>query len=158
MSILNLDKSDETSVTLELRVSGDDARQYVIADGSQFDSLAELVATHPELGAPEQVALYCELCLHFFPGPGCLLIEEPDEFRARYQALLRHADENIGDQPSAADFGPYDVSEIAAPQVIKNQFVFYAEGSLYNVPYRVEAPWPAGAQGPVSFLLLPLQE
>jgi hypothetical protein len=86
-----------------------------------------------------------------------LRFQHADEYRSRYAALLRHGTENPGDMPSTADFGSFDLSGVGKPRMLQKTLVFYAEDSLYSVPYRVEVPWPPDAGEPVRFLLLPLQ-
>jgi hypothetical protein len=158
MGKINLKKSDGKTIVLQPWVNEDTRRPFVIAAEQNYDTLADLVTAQPELGTADQLPLYCEICLHFYPGPGCMPIDDPDEFRGRYQALVRHGTEHPGDMPSTADFGPFDVSGISKPQLVKDTLVFYAEDMLYGVPYRVEAPWPHRKGEPVKFLLLPLQE
>lgn len=44
------------------------------------------------------------------------------------------------------------------PRLDRKTLVFYVKDIRFGVPYRVEAPWPAGAGGAVRLSLLPLQE
>jgi hypothetical protein len=155
MTIAHLDRSNGETVRLELQTGDDNTRPFVTAAGRRYDMMAALVVDCPELTAPERWPLYCALSMHLSRGPGYMLIADPDQFRARYQALVSHGS---GDAPSAADFGPFNPTELASPAVTADTLVFYAEDSLYNVPYRVEVPWPADAKRPVRFLLLPLDD
>jgi hypothetical protein len=158
MATTHLKGRDGTSVVLQTRLDERTERPVVSAGEQSYTTLADLLAAHPEIAAADQLPLYCELCLHFYPGPGCMLIEDPEEFRSRYQALVRYGTENPGDMPSTADFGPFDVSEISHPKLVQDLLVFYAEDMLYSLPYRVEVTWPYRNEEPVKFLLLPLQE
>lgn len=153
-----LKRSDGAMILLEMRMEDNGQRPVVIATGQRYSSMAELSTAYPELCAAEQLPLYCRICLHFVRGFGFTLIDEPDEFRHRYAALVRHGKAASGDRPSTADFGPFDTSEVGYLQLAKDKLVFYVEDKLYGVPYRVEAPWPAHAQGMVKFLLLPQKE
>lgn len=143
---------------LEMRMEDSGQCPFVIASGQRYNSMAELTTAHPELGASEQLPLYCRICLHFVRGFGFTIIDAPEEFRNRYAALVRHGKASSGDRLTAADFGPFDTSEIGHPKLTEDKLVFYVEDNLYGVPHRVEAPWPDHAQGVVKFLLLPLQE
>lgn len=158
MARIHLKKREGKSVLLETAVDSQTGRPFVIEGDRHYDKLTDLLAAHPELCAADQLTRYCELCLHFYPGPGCLLIEDADEFRDRYEALLGHGADSANNMPSAADFGPFDVGGIGEPQVIDGALVFYAESILYSVPYRVEAPWHHREGEQVKFLLLPLRE
>lgn len=158
MTTAYLKQSDGTLILLEMRMEDDGGRPFVLAAGQRHGSIAELAAVHPALGTAEQLPLSCEICLHFTSRFGFTLIDDPDEFRRRYAALVRHSRAASSDRPSTADFGPFDVTEIGHPQLVKDTLVFYVEDKLYGVPYRVEAPWPLHAQGVVKFLLLPLEE
>jgi hypothetical protein len=155
MTIAYLDRSDGQTVSLEMRADGDNRRPFVAVAGRRHATMASLVADCPELGAHAQLPLYCALSVHLSRGPGYLLIADPDEFRSRYQALIAH---RSADSPGPADFGPFDLAEIALPAVSADTLVFYAEDALYSVPYRVEVPWPANANRLVRFLLLPIQQ
>lgn len=158
MSAAFLKKNTGEMALLEMHLNADSQRPFIKAAGRNYETLADLVAAYPELGAANQLPLYCELCTHLHGGAGYILITAPDKFRDRYQALIQHASMTDSDIPSVADFGPFDVAGISAPYLEKDIVVFYAEDSLYGVPYRVEASWPANAKIPVKFLLLPLQE
>ena len=153
-----LKQNDGTMILLEMGMEDDGQRPFVIAAGQRYNSMVDLTASYPELGVPEQLPLYCRICLHFVRGFSFTMIDDPDEFRRRYAALVRHGKAASGDRPTTADFGPFDTSEIGHPQLAKDKLVFYVEDKLYAVPYRVEAPWPDHAQGVVKFLLLPQQE
>ena len=153
-----LKQSNGTMALLEMRMEDNGQRPFVIAGEQRYNSMAELTTAHPELCAAEQLPLYCRICLHFVRGFGFTMIDDPEEFRSRYAALVRHGKAASGDRPTTADFGPFDTSEISHPQLAKDKLVFYVEDNLYAVPYRVEAPWPDHAQGVVKFLLLPQQE
>jgi hypothetical protein len=155
MTIAYLDRSNGETVLLEMRMADENARPFVTVAGRRYDTMAALVGDCPELTAQERLPLYCALSMHLSRGPGYMLIADPDAFRTRYQALVSRGS---GDVPTAADFGPFNLTELASPAVTADTLVFYAEDSLYNVPYRVEVPWPADAKRPVRFLLLPLDD
>ena len=155
MTIAHLDRSNGETVLLEMQTGDDNTRPFVTAAGRQYNTMASLVTDYPELGTQERLPLYCALAMHLSRGPGYMLIADPDAFRARYQALVSRGSGNV---PTAADFGPFNLTELASPAVTADTLVFYAEDSLYNVPYRVEVPWPADGNRPVRFLLLPLHE
>jgi hypothetical protein len=157
MARVNLKKSDGRTVLLQTMLNEETGQPLVAADGQEYHTSVDLFAAFPELGVADQLPVCCKLVLHFHPGPGCILIEDAEEYRARYTALLRYGAEHPGHTPSTADFGPFDVSEIGGPQMAQSTLVFYAEDSLYSVPYRVEASWPPSSKEPVRFLLLPLQ-
>lgn len=158
MTTAYLKQSDGTMILLEMRMEDNDQRPFVIAGGQRYNSMAELTTANPELGASEQLPLYCRIYLHFVRGFGFILIDNPEEFRSRYAARVRHGKAALGDRPTTADFGPFNTSEIGHPKLTEDKLVFYVEDKLYGIPYRVEAPWHDHAQGVVKFLLLPQQE
>ena len=134
-----LKQSDGTMILLEMGMEDDGQRPFVIAAGQRYSAMAELSTAHPALRAAEQLPLYCSICLHFARGFSFTPIDDPDEFRRRYAALVRHGKAASGDRPSTADFGPFDTAEIGHPKLAKDKLVFYVEDKLYGVPYRVEA-------------------
>lgn len=153
-----VNKRDGKTVLLQPRLNEASGRPIVIADEQRYDAMSDLLIAHPELASAEQLPVFCRLLLHFHPGPGCMPIEDPGKFRARYAALVRYGMENPGGISTTADFGPFDVSEISEPKVANDTLIFYAEEMLHNVPYRVEVPWPYRKEEKVKFLLLPLEE
>jgi hypothetical protein len=154
MKTLTLIQDDGAALALELRAAGE--QPAVAAEGREFGTLAALAQAYPALCSPGREALCAELCLHFQPEPACRPIVDAEAYRERYRALLQY--EAAGEAPALADFGEFDLSEIGPPQVRGERFVFYAEELRFGLPYRVEAPWPAGAAGAVDFLLLSLAE
>jgi hypothetical protein len=156
MRRINLKTRDGKFISFDAVHDPDTDRPVVTEAGLQYLTLAELVAAYPALGSDEQRTLYCKFCLHYFPGPGNILIEDPAQYRDRYEALVRYGSDPTGANAMTADFGPFDTTEIGSPRIDQGKLVFYAEDSLYSVPYRVEAPWPASANDKVKFLLLPL--
>jgi hypothetical protein len=155
MKTMHLQQGNGQRIVLELGIDDGDARPFVGAAGQRYHALAQLAAAYPDLGAAPQLALCCALCLHFARGSNFVPIGEPGEFRRRYQAMVRRGEGRSDTSFSTADFGPFDVSEVGAPQLLDDALVFYVEDRLYAVPYRVETPWPAQAQDRVKFLLLP---
>lgn len=153
-----LEKSDGQAILLQALAGDESGNGQLVVDGTgkRYAHFGELLAAYPELGQPEHLALCCSLFLHFHPGPGCILIEDTEEYRLRYAALMAHGD--ASDLPSLADFGPFDISAISAPQQQDGRLVFYVEDALYGVPYRVETAWPPGADAQALFQLLPMQE
>jgi len=90
MSIMNKDGQNENAqmkLLLELHINADNDQPCANIGGKMYHTLAELIAAHPDFGRTDRLSDYCDLLLHFHPGPGCILIEDADEFRARYRNL-----------------------------------------------------------------------
>lgn len=196
-------ESAEMAILPELHFNPDNHQPCVSVAGQMHHTLAGLIAAHPNFGRTDRLSYYCRLLLHFHLGPGCVLIEDANEFRARYRELQKltmpvgsplinveqippppeeqaatpdapppldpalfetdvpEAGDALFLQPALddttpADFGPFDLSEIAPPRIEKGKLIFYAEQVRHCIPYRVEAPWPVSYEGEVNFMLLPL--
>lgn len=153
-----LERSDGNTTLLHpLPADESDAGQLIMdGDGKRYARIIDLLNAYPELGEAQHLSLCCALVLHFHPGPGCVVIDDAEEYRTRYARLLLHGSES--ELPSTADFGPFDVSSVTPPQRRDGSLVFYAEDALYSVPYRVETAWPPTPDAGAIFQLLPLQE
>lgn len=151
-----LEKNDGTSILLQALPGNESGNGQLVVDGDgkRYAGISELLDAYPELTDAEHLGLCCSLFLHFHPGPGCVLIQDPEEYRTRYAALMEHG--NASGEPSIADFGPFDVNAICLPERHDGQLVFYAEDALYGVPYRVETAWPPAADAHALFQLLPV--
>jgi hypothetical protein len=108
MSIMNKNGQNENAqmkLLPELHINAENHQPCVNIGGKMYYALAELIAAHPDFGRTDRLSDYCDLLLHFHPGPGCILIDDADEFRARYRKLrqlLRPASSpfmNIGKIP-----------------------------------------------------------
>lgn len=146
--------------TLRLRVQEDTAlgQTFIFEGQDRYDSLHALAAAFPELVDEPHRETYCELCTQFHGGQRYRRIDDPDAFRTLYRELLAHGETHSGELPTVADFGPFDVTEIAAPRINNGMLVFYVKDVRFGIPYRVEAPWPAEVGAAVRFALLPLVE
>lgn len=223
---MNKDEQNENAemaILPALHFNADNDQPCVSVAGQMHYTLAELIAAHPDFGRTDRLSYYCGLLLHFHLGPGCVLIEDANEFRARYHDMqqltmpagsplmnverippptedqaatpdapppldpalfetdgkaplpqlvtdddstsadsaLSEAGDALFLQPALddttpADFGPFDLNEIAPPRIEQGKLIFYAEQVRHCIPYRVEAPWPASHEGEVNFTLLPL--
>lgn len=158
MSTITWTRNDGTSLRLTVKEDTERGRTSILTGQDSYGSLQALASAFPELIEAQHRDTYCELCMQFHGGRRYQRIDDPDVFRAAYRALLEHGETANDWLPTAADFGPFDVTEIAAPRIAGKTLTFYVRDIRFGVPYRVEAPWPAEAGGPVRFLLLPLME
>jgi hypothetical protein len=158
MSTITWTRNDGTSLRLTVDEDAERGRRSVLTGQGSYGSLHALASAFPELTEAQHRDTYCELCMQFHGGRRYLRIDDPDAFRTAYRALLEHGETAQDGLPTAADFGPFDVTEIAAPRIAGKTLTFYVRDIRFGVPYRVEAPWPAEAGSTVRFSLLPLAE
>lgn len=117
----------------------------VRVDGVEYASRKALQDAAPFL--TEHPGLLARSVNHFARGYKYKVIEDPDGFRAAYEAELKeelaNADpeaEPVGGVTQLIDFGKPELELIHAPQIEGDKLVFFARSKSLGIPYRVEAP------------------
>lgn len=125
----------------------DDGDAVVRVDGVDYASREALLAAAPYLRDAAHLGLYARAVNHLARGYKYKVIEDPESFRADYEAELaeelasRDPDaEPVGGVTQLIDFGKPELSLIHAPQIEGDTLVFFARSKTLGIPYRVEAP------------------
>jgi hypothetical protein len=132
-------------------------RPVLAIQGARYQTVEDLLRDYPDVDSAERLALFWEAWLRLNHGSGYRLIQDPADFKSRYQIVKQRGYSGARGRQSAPGTGTYDVTEICEPQQYNDTLSCYVEDRLNGVPYRVEMPWPMRADSLVRFMLLPLE-
>lgn len=110
---------------------------------------------------PEGLASYCDALNFLARDTEYRVIHDPAAFVARYERRLAAEDPNAPWQEGVVrlrDFGVCDTSVIAAPSVVGEKVVFFAEDDFTGLPYQVTGPAPSAPSGDVQYEPVPVKE
>ncbi|MBI1173278.1 hypothetical protein GC209_17965 [bacterium] len=128
------------SLKLKLRASAE--RNTLKVGDEVFESLAALLARHPEFGAEASAADLAIAANHLLRGSDYEVILDPAAFEAAYRARIAGEDLSQGYADGDArlsDFGLPDFAQIAVPRIAGDQIAYFARDALTGLPYRATA-------------------
>jgi hypothetical protein len=134
-------------------------RRVVLVGGRPAATLAEALASAPELKAPGGLGKYCDVVNYLARGRKYRVIHDPDAYRARYDRRFLSEDPDAPFQegvPRLRDFGLCQTAEIQAPRAEGGSVIFYVEDDFLGIPYRVAAPAPDRPEGDITYDPVPM--
>lgn len=146
------------SESMRLLHTQDAGRRVVKSGDRTAATVPELVAAVPALAQPEHLAAYCDAVNYLARGRDYRPIHDPEAYRRRYEQRYGAEDPQAPFQegvPRLRDFGHAQTAEVQAPRVSGATVTFYAEDGFLGIPYRVTAPAPGHAGGPVQYEPVP---